>query len=190
MLALTGTWQLMADSASVQKENPATVIAPASQPTQSALISPPAENPPKPEAIIVTTNSVDSPKPEGNIGLAKASTTPLLDKLLEESRTWLDSVPDNRWFLQLYTAIDANRPEQVEMFLVQTRNSGVEMAQLHVYRFSSGKINRYGVIYGDYVSKTNAVKALETLPSELKRYRPYPRQTIRLRLDSNTKDEK
>jgi type II secretory pathway predicted ATPase ExeA len=169
MLALTGIWQLMADSANAPKENPAAVIAPASQPAAPAPTPlPVAEATPAPE----TTN------------------TPLLDKLLEETRPWLDSVADNRWFLQIYTAVDADRPEQVEMFLVQARNSGVEMALLRVYRLNIGKIDRYGVIYGDYVSRKNAVKALETLPAELKRYRPYPRQAIRLKLDSNTHDEK
>ncbi|MDP1654373.1 MAG: AAA family ATPase [Rhodocyclaceae bacterium] len=170
MLILTGVWQLVANPASAPQENSSAAIAPISQPTPPVLTpSPAAEVAPKPEAT---------------------TTTPLLDKLLTESRPWLDSVDDNRWFLQLYTAIDADRPEQVEMFLVQTRNSGVEMALLRVYHFSFGKADRYGVIYGDFVSRKNAVKALETLPAELKRYRPYPRQAIRLRLDSNTRIDK
>ncbi len=188
MLVLTGIWQLLAAPVGTPKENPAAVIAPASQPTASIQTPTPAtEAAPKPDAA--TTNVVDSIKPAVSPPV-KASTTPLLDKLLEESRPWLDTVEDNRWFLQLYTAIDANRPEQVEMFLVQTRNSGVEMALLRVYHFSFGKADRYGVIYGDFVSRKLAVKSLETLPDELKRYRPYPRQAIRLRLDSNTQGEK
>jgi type II secretory pathway predicted ATPase ExeA len=175
MLALTGIWQLLGNPAGAQKESPSANIVPAS-PT-----APPVQTP---------APVAESVKPEGNSNPAKPTTTPLLDQLIEESRHWLDTVADDQWFLQLYTAIDAARPEQVEMFLVQTRNSGVEMALLRVYRLNLGKTNRYGIVYGDYVSRKNAVRALEALPAELKRYRPYPRQAIRLRLDSNTLDEK
>ena len=191
MLVLTGLWQLMGNPAGAQKENSSANIVPASQPTPPVQTpSPVAETAPKPEVIAVAANAAESVQPAGASTSTKASTTPLLDQLLEESRPWLDSVADDQWFLQLYTAIDAAHPEQVEMFLVQTRNSGVEMALLRVYRLNLGKTNRYGIVYGDYVSRKNAVRALEALPTELKRYRPYPRQAIRLRLDSNTHDEK
>jgi len=110
----------------------------------------------------------------------------MLDKLQEESRPWLGSVADNRWFVQLFTAIDANNPEQVESFLNQVRNAGLEMAQVRVYHLNIDNKHRYGIIYGDYASRKDAVNASNALPPELKRFRPYPRQTVRLKLDGNS----
>lgn len=116
--------------------------------------------------------------------VAQASTTPLLDKLLDDSQAWLSSVADDRWFLQLYTT-DNDRPEQIEQFLVKAGNAGVELAQLRVYHAVIGTISRHGVIYGDYASRKDAVKALDDLPGAVKQNRPYPRQAMRLRLNSN-----
>jgi len=117
--------------------------------------------------------------PIGSPGAETASTTPLLDKLLAESRPWLDTVADDRWFVQLLTAIDVDRPEQVESFLNQVRHAGLEMAGIRVYRLGNG--DRYGVIFGDYAERKDAVVAMNALPAELKRFRPYPRQTIHLK---------
>jgi len=105
--------------------------------------------------------------------------------LLAESRPWLNTVADNRWFVQLFTAIDANSPEQVESFLTNVRNAGLEMAQVRVYHLNIEKKRRYGIIFGDYASHKDAVNALNKLPAELKRYRPYPRQAMWLKLDGN-----
>jgi septal ring-binding cell division protein DamX len=110
----------------------------------------------------------------------------LLDKLLEESRPWLETVADNRWFIQLFTAIDANDPAQVESFLANIRNAGLEMGQVRVYRLTSGDKPRYGILYGDYVSRQEAVNVLNALPPEAKRYHPYPRQALRLKLPGKT----
>ncbi|WP_126446907.1 ExeA family protein [Sulfuricystis multivorans] len=123
---------------------------------------------------------------ESGIPGEAVSTTPLLDKLLEESRPWLQSVASDRWFIQLFTAIDANDPTQVESFLANIRNAGLEMGQVRVYRLTSGDKPRYGILYGDYVSRQEAVNVLNTLPSEVKRYRPYPRQALRLKLEGKT----
>lgn len=111
---------------------------------------------------------------------AASSTTPLLDKLLAESRPWLESVAGNRWFVQLFTAIDADRPEQVESFLREVRAAGLEMAQVRVYHLRINDKDRYGIIFGDYATRQDAVKVLNDLPTELKRHRPYARQVARL----------
>jgi septal ring-binding cell division protein DamX len=193
MLALTGLWRLLAEPAAVAPVAMPTQVAPvaASAPTPQSTqpveqpakpISPaPAETAPPPAAAPVEPHPA-TPK-------ATPTATPLLDRLLAESRPWLDSVAENRWFLQLYTTTDSEHPDRVEVFLRQAQNLGVETAQLRVYHASFGDISRYGVVYGDYASRKDAVKGLDVLPAELKRYRPYARQTIRLRLDSNTKSK-
>lgn len=132
-------------------------------------------------AAVAPTPAVEPepPTPEAS------SATPLLDKLLRESGPWLESVPDSHWFVQLFTAIDADNPEQVEAFLARVRTAGLEMAQVRVYQLNVGKKVRYGIIFGDYPGRKDAVNALNTLPAELNIYRPYLRQAIRLKLDGN-----
>lgn len=167
MLALVALWQF-----SAKQSEPATLAA-----TPVPAAPAPATEPAVPPVQAPETVPANEP----------LSTTPLLDKLLEESRPWFDSVADNRWFVQLFTAIDANSPEQVESFLNQIRDAGLEMAQVRVYRLNIEKKRRYGIIYGDYASRKDAVNTLSTLPPELKRFRPYPRQAVRLKLnDSST----
>ncbi len=168
MLAVIALWQFSTES----REPAAIALAarPASQP--ETALAPPVEPPPAPPAVPAATE--------------KASATPLLDKLLEESRPWLESVPDSHWFVQLFTAIDADNPEQVEAFLTQVRNAGLEMAQVRVYYLKVEEKRRYGIIFGDYAARKDAVNSLNNLPAELKRYRPYPRQAIRLKLDGNS----
>jgi len=60
------------------------------------------------------------------------------------------------------------------------------MAQVRVYHLNIDNKHRYGIIYGDYASRKDAVNASNALPPELKRFRPYPRQTVRLKLDGNS----
>ena len=171
MLALVALWQF-----STKIPEPSAIESPAS----------PAESPTpgsKPETPSVALQVDNKPAETPVLAPEKASATPLLDKLLTESRSWLESVADNRWFLQLFTAIDADSPEQVEAFLAQVRNAGLEMAQVRVYHLNIDKKDRYGIIYGDYASHKDAVNVLNALPAELKRYRPYPRQAVRLKLD-------
>lgn len=167
MLALTGVWHRPM------------------QPDQIAVNQParPADSPEIPAEPAPAPPQQDAPSPPVPAAPAPAATptsTPLLDKLLAESRPWIESVADNRWFLQLYTVAGGAPPEHVETFLAQARAAGVEMAQLRIYHFDSGSVSRYGVIYGDYASNAEAGKALAALPDTLKRHRPYVRQTVQL----------
>jgi septal ring-binding cell division protein DamX len=106
--------------------------------------------------------------------------TPLLDKLLASSKPWLGTVQPQRWFIQLYIT-DGERPEQAEAFLLRVRKAGVAMDQVRVYHSRLSGTARYGVIYGDYASRQDAVKAMESLPTALKPSRPYVRSAVRLR---------
>jgi MSHA biogenesis protein MshM len=151
-----------------------TSVAPAVSPAPAAEASPTQTVSPVPLAPAVETAAMP---PE------TTSATPLLDRLAEQSRAWLDTAPDDRWFIQLFTAIDADNPAQVESFLANVRTAGLEMAQVRVYRLIVDGKPRYGILYGDYASRQDALKALNTLPPEVKRYRPYVRQAVRLRLD-------
>lgn len=130
-----------------------------------------------PQAIAADTVAAPSPSP--------AVPARPLDKMLAESQPWIETVEPDRWFVQLYATIDDSRPDLVERFVVNARRAGLDPAQLRVYYSSFSEMSRYGVIYGDYASRKDAVKVLNALPAELKRNRPYVRQTIRLRPPSN-----
>lgn len=189
-LGLMGLWQFLgATDAAHQPPTAATAPATPAKPENSSIpptataadklvATPPTSSPGSitpPETIIEKTNEQ---KAHPN--------TPLLDKLLAESRPWLNSVPDSRWFIQLNTTDDSEHPERVEVFLQKTRKLGLDMDGLRVYLVKIGEIDRYGVIYGDFASRQNAVKAIDAFPAELKRARPYPRQAVKLRLSNNT----
>ena len=180
MLALVMLWQF---SGKVPESAPGAPSQSMALPTSPAEPSAPAG---KPETASVAAESETKPGEAPASTPEKVSTTPLLDKLLTESRFWLDSVADNRWFVQLFTAIDADSPEQVEAFLVKVRSAGLEMAQVRVYHLNIDKKDRYGIIFGDFASQKEAANVLNGLPAELKRYRPYVRQAIRLRLDGRS----
>ena len=113
-----------------------------------------------------------------------------LDELLAASRLWIESVPDDRWFIQLFSTADDRHPDQVEAFIAAARKAGVETARLRAYHSNMGNRSRYGVIYGEYSSLAEATAVLATLPAELKRHRPYVRQTVRLKPARNGNEKK
>ena len=173
--------------------SPAIVPDPAS-PTTPAPVPPTAEQTarppiPQPAAMTETPSAANAPDPAAEPASAppavSAAPTSSLDKMLAESQPWIDSVDASRWFVQLYATIDDSRPDLVERFVVNARHAGLDPGQLRVYYSNFGEMSRYGVIYGDYASRKDAVKVLNALPVELKRNRPYVRQAIRLRPASN-----
>ncbi len=140
---------------------PATAISPPSSPAQPQAPPPPQVPPIKPPA-----------------GLEQA---PTLARKIEEGRAWIETAPDERWFIQLFTTPDDAHPERTERFLVRLADLGVDMSKVRAYHSDLAGTRRYGVIYGDFVSQSEASVALEDLPAELKRHRPYLRQAVRLK---------
>jgi type II secretory pathway predicted ATPase ExeA len=197
MLALTGAWRLLAEPTSqpVAPSPDATLVAPAvaaaNVPAPTAAASSQAGEP-KPAAAEPPAPPLAEQKPAPSAALAavatlpappatpSGSTTPLLDERLAASRPWFDAVAPDRWFIQLYS-IDGARPAQAEAFLLRVRAAGLEMAQVRVYHSKLSGTARYGVIYGDYAARQDAIKARESLPAMLQSYRPYARSTVRLR---------
>jgi type II secretory pathway predicted ATPase ExeA len=175
MLALTAAWRLLAEPAAQPApplpDSAQVVPAAASAPPVTAPAASPSEDAkPAPAAAPAAVPSAPPSR----------STTPLLDQQLAASQPWLDTVAPDRWFIQIHS-IDGARPTQAEALLVQFRDAGVEMAQLRVYHSKLSGKARYGIIYGDYASRQEAVQAQESLPVMLRSYRPYARSTIRLR---------
>ncbi|MDO8959347.1 MAG: AAA family ATPase [Rhodocyclaceae bacterium] len=162
MLTSVAVWRLV--------ELPATEPSPAILPLAvQAEASRTQEQPPPP-----SRSDLPSPQPPTQ------PPPPRLEKLLAESQLWLDAAPPHRWFLQLLTTA-AVHPELVEAFLVRAHSDGAEMAKLRVYRSSLSGTARYGVIYGDYASRNDAIDDSRNLPPALRAHNPYARQVVQLR---------
>ena len=115
---------------------------------------------------------------EGSVASRSAASS-LTDQALDRGQTWLATAPDERWFLQLY-AVDANQAGNVESYLHRLSETADAKA-IHAYRSDlSGKM-RYGVMYGDYVNRSDAFAAAKKLPAWVQATNPYPRQVKRLR---------
>jgi type II secretory pathway predicted ATPase ExeA len=157
---------------------------------------PPAANSPvaaaPPPAVAPPASAAASPTPP--MAMPKADTAvaepsaqapgpklgPLTLARLNAGHTWLEQLPDDHWFIQVF-ATDAARHGEVETLLRKLAPHDAELDNIHVY-FSelSGK-PRYGVTYGSYSTRAAASAALRTLPKPLQTNRPYPRQVVRLR---------
>lgn len=195
-LALIGLIKLLGPSATPPSPPPANVPAPATAATPAP--APPSPEPatqPSPQpaaapveaapATIAPAPAHETAPQAGKITQTAPAVPATLDGMLSDSRSWIESVEADRWFIQLYATIDDSRPDLVERFVIRARRSGLEPDLVRVYHSSFGETSRYGVIYGDYASRKDAVKVLNALPAALKRNRPHVRQAIRLRPPSN-----
>ncbi|GAB1392291.1 hypothetical protein MASR1M60_04540 [Rhodocyclaceae bacterium] len=162
MLLIVAAWQALFNSP------PAPSSAPDNPPAQTQPIAAPAALPP----------------PAAAESAARAATE--LERALAAGKAWIEQAADQRWFIQLYTIADTQRPDQVEKYLIKAQNAGLPKDRLRAYHAELGPTSRYGIIYGDYDSRQDAVNALNRLPDELKHTRPYVRKAVRLKPNRNT----
>jgi MSHA biogenesis protein MshM len=149
---------------------PAATTVPAENPAPAPVATP--APPAAPRATPVTASVEPPSQAEKQLSL--------LEEKLADGHAWRDAVADNRWFLQLYTVNESHRA-QLEKFLANILQQGVDMEQIRVYRSEVGDAGRYGVIYGDYASRKSAQQVLVDLPPVLKPYGPYLRKTSSLK---------
>ncbi|MBU0751930.1 MAG: AAA family ATPase [Gammaproteobacteria bacterium] len=98
---------------------------------------------------------------------------------LIEHQQWFEQAPDDRWFVQIL-GTDSSQARRIESLLTRA-DTLLDPAKLRVYFVPMQGSERMGVIYGDYSSRAAASEAMKALPAELRLYRPYPRQVIKLR---------
>lgn len=149
---------------------PAATTVPAENPAPAPVATP--APPAAPRATPVTAHAEPPSQAEKQLSL--------LEEKLADGHAWRDAVADNRWVLQLYTVNESHRA-QLEKFLANILQQGVDMEQIRVYRSEVGDTGRYGVIYGDYASRKSAQQVLVDLPPVLKPYGPYLRKTSSLK---------
>jgi type II secretory pathway predicted ATPase ExeA/septal ring-binding cell division protein DamX len=125
-------------------------------------------------------SDADKGKPPVQPATDKPKVGRLTRERLETSRPWLEQLPNDRWFIQVF-ATDASRYAEVESLLRRLPAIGEDAEKVRVYYSELSGTPRYGVIYGDFSSREAASAAIRTLPKQLRNSKPYPRQAIRLR---------
>ena len=105
---------------------------------------------------------------------------PLTRERLEAGQAWLEKLPDDHWFIQVFAA-DAGQHAEVETLLRRLSSGKPEMNNIHVYYSELSGRPRLGVTYGNYSTRAAAAADIRELPKLLRANKPYPRKVARLR---------
>ncbi len=121
--------------------------------------NPSAESEPAVTALPV---SDDLPAPESG---------DLLEQRLRRTGLWLAETDDRRITIQLLGTFDA------DLLRSDLRRLGdlIDLDRVFVYRTVAGSRPSFTVLFGTYVTRSDALRAIETLPAELKANGPYYR---------------
>ncbi len=104
---------------------------------------------------------------------------PIARALNADTARWVDATSPDHWFIQLRT-VDGARADDIERFISRLPDA-VARDWLRVYVRDLGWGARVGVIYGEFVERDEAVRAMLALPEALRRDGIYPRQVKGLR---------
>jgi septal ring-binding cell division protein DamX len=119
---------------------------------------------PAPEEAETSTTVADETLPAG---------AELLQQRLLAARTWLSSTDRSHFTIQLL-ATDASQGASLEEFLRSWRAIG-RLDRIYVYRTKIRGGVWFGVLYDDFKTFSGAREALDRLPPEIKRYKPFIR---------------
>jgi type II secretory pathway predicted ATPase ExeA len=158
---------------------------PPSPATPSAAITAPVPMPASPSPAAGSSPPSPGAKLEpATVSLPPNATKPKIGPLtlerLQAGHAWLEKLPNDRWFIQLF-ATDAGRHGEIETLLARLSSGNTDMSNIHVYYSELSGKPRYGVTYGDYASREAAAAAMRGLSQGLRATKPYPRQVVRLR---------
>ena len=146
------------------------------KPAKAAAITPDAESAKLP--VSASTVEPSGPVPESPV------VDPNIGKLtlerLEAGKAWLEKMPDDRWFIQIFST-QAGRHAEIEDLLRRLPYRDVDKEKIHVYYSKLSGEPRYGIMYGDYPTRTAASSAMRKLPKSVLANKPYPRKVVRLR---------
>ncbi|MDP2155263.1 MAG: AAA family ATPase [Sulfuricella sp.] len=100
----------------------------------------------------------------------------LLQQRLDATRAWLDKADDAHFSIQLMIAdSDAEAISRLERFF---QRNALELQQLYVYPSSLTGKSGFGVLFGNFATRDQALASLASLPREMKISRPIIR-TVR-----------
>ena len=119
-------------------------------------------------------------KQESDLGAPPSSASGInLDERISATEEWLRNAPDSLHFIQLLRTESDDRA-LVERFL-ESGTTGLDPAQVRVYRSRLSGKNRYGVIYGEFPTLEAAQAELARLPKSSKTRGVYIRTVSKLR---------
>ena len=172
--------------------SPAAIPTTTPQPSGSAP-NPVASPPANPSAVAAGSASAPvaaiapTPGAKAEVNLAapppkqvKPKFGPLTRERLEAGQIWLQQLPDDHWFIQVF-ATDASQHAEVETLLRRLSSGKPEMNDIHVYYSELSGRPRLGVTYGNYPTRAAAAADIRELPKPLRANKPYPRKVARLR---------
>lgn len=96
-----------------------------------------------------------------------------------KTREWLRQADENHFSIQVLR-VTADAMKDLERFL-RVQDDAALLDKLFIYQAQRNGQTVYGVLYSEYSSLTAAKTALESLPADVKRYKPYPRSIRQLR---------
>jgi MSHA biogenesis protein MshM len=131
-------------------------ITPRAQPAAQAVL-------PAPAAIPVSATTILPAKGAGNEGV---------DKRLAAGQSLLES-GGKRQTVQLLVA-EARSRAYLDAYLAEAARA-VDAQQLYVVPSGSPEAPRFGVLYGAYDNRVQAIAALDALPPALRQFKPYVR---------------
>jgi len=111
-----------------------------------------------------------------------AGGNPLLLSRIAATRGKLDTVPDERYTIELYISDNVD-PGRVERFLARARdNDRVPLESVHIVPLKVGDRYRIWALLGDYADRAEAVEAASKLPRSYREAFPLrPRTFAELR---------
>ena len=97
----------------------------------------------------------------------------LLDQRLSAARSWLQEADGSHFTIQLL-ATDISQDNSLEEFLQGWQRTG-KLEKIYVYKTKVRGGEWFGVLYDDYATFAEAQAALQSLPAEVKRFKPFIR---------------
>lgn len=139
-----------------------------------AATAPTAKNLPASDAALkkAETSSSGTLAPSA---LPSGLTRSTLQQRLDETKTWLATEAPNHYTVQLILIATDDR-DQIEQFLKRAQ-AQIGLEQVHVYPTRLTAVPRFGIVYGNYATRAEALAALVNLSKQWG-YRPQLR-TVR-----------
>ncbi|HVK93885.1 MAG TPA: hypothetical protein VM571_04065, partial [Noviherbaspirillum sp.] len=133
----------------------ASVSTPAPVPKEQGLAAQPVVNV---DAALAPSPAVDATPKEG-----------VLQQRLAVTQAWLDKEGNDRYSIQLILE-NADNPAQLER-LLRKIDTEVGLEQVYVYPTRLGGIARFGIVYGSFAVRAEAVEEMKRI-SQQWRYQP------------------
>lgn len=103
----------------------------------------------------------------------------VLQKRLLATEHWLADADDRSASIQVMTlSLGSDAVTSLKQYLVKIEQRGVNLENIFVYTAPKKDSHVYGVLYGKYSSRQQAIQQLNTLPEILKADKPIPRTVI------------